>query len=55
MHLQSKQMNELKELSTQTVLGNKASQPNAVSNLYSHCITRTDPELTMAALSWKTL
>lgn len=54
-HLQSKQKNKLKELSTQTMLGNGASQPNTASNLYSRCITWTDPEVTMAALSWKTL
>lgn len=54
MHSQSKQKNKLKELSTQTTLGNGPSQQNAAGNLYSHCITQTDSELTMAALSWKT-
>lgn len=54
-HLQSKQKNKLREPSTETMLGNGALQTNAASNLYSHWIVWTDPKLTMAALSWKTL
>lgn len=46
---------QIKRTKHTTMLGNRASQPNAASNPYSHCITRTDPELTMAALSWKIL